>query len=136
MPFLLIPVAILIRKNQEKRNADVVGNKRRRANRLARKYLSEAKKNLGQKESFYIALERAFHNYLKAKLQIETSDFNKEKIKNLLLERNVNQQTVSEFISILENCELARYTPITQVTMQNDYDKSVKTISEIDKQIR
>ena len=43
---------------------------------------------------------------------------------------------VSEFISILENCELARYTPITQVTMQNDYDKAAKTISLIDKQLR
>lgn len=133
LPFLLIPISILVRRNQDKRNADVVGNKRRRANRLAKKYLSEAKKNLGKKESFYIALERAFHNYLKAKLQIETSDFNKEKIESLLLQRNVEQATVSEFISILENCELARYTTITQVTMQNDYEKSVKTISEIDK---
>lgn len=136
LPFLLIPLAILIRRNQDKRNADVVGNKRRRANRLAKKYLSEAKKNLGKKENFYVALERAFHNYLKAKLQIETSDFNKEKIESLLLQRHVEDTTVSEFISILENCELARYTPIAQVTMNNDYEKSVKTISEIDKQIR
>ncbi|RZN83643.1 MAG: protein BatD [Winogradskyella sp.] len=136
LPLLLIPIAILLRNNREKRNADVIGNRRRKADRLAKKYLSEAKKALGQKEAFYIALEKAFHNYLKAKLHIETSDFNKEKIQNLLLERNVEQSVVSEFISILENCELARYTPITQVTMQNDYDKSVKTIGAIDKQIR
>ncbi|WP_299115983.1 BatD family protein [uncultured Winogradskyella sp.] len=136
LPLLLIPIAILLRNNREKRNADVIGNKRRKADRLAKKYLSEAKKALGQKEAFYIALEKAFHNYLKAKLHIETSDFNKEKIQDLLLERHVEQSVVSEFISILENCELARYTPITQVTMQNDYDKSVKTIGAIDKQIR
>ncbi len=136
VPFLFIPIAILIRKNQDKRNADVVGNKRRKADRLAKKYLSEAKKALGQKEAFYIALEKAFHNYLKAKLHIETSDFNKEKINNLLVERHVDEAVVLEFISILENCELARYTPITQVTMQNDYDKSVKAIGAIDKQIR
>lgn len=136
VPFLFIPIAIIIRNNQEKRNADVVGNKRRKADRLAKKYLSDAKKALGKKEAFYIALEKAFHNYLKAKLHIETSDFNKEKIQNLLLERNVDEPVVLEFISILENCELARYTPITQVTMQNDYNKSVKTIGAIDKQIR
>ena len=136
VPFLLIPLAIFIRRNQEKRNADIVGNKRRKADRLAKKYLSDAKKALGKKEAFYIALEKAFHNYLKAKLHIETSDFNKEKIKSLLSERNVESSVVSEFISILENCELARYTPITQVTMQNDYDKSVTTIGAIDKQIR
>ena len=136
LPILLIPIAILLRNNREKRNADVVGNKRRKADRLAKKYLSEAKKTLGKKEAFYIALEKAFHNYLKAKLHIETSDFNKEKIQSLLTERKVESDVVSGFISILENCELARYTPITQVTMQNDYDKSVKAIGAIDKQIR
>ena len=74
------------------------------------------------------------HNYLKAKLHIETSDFSKEIIKNLLGERGVDAQTIVDFISILENCELARYTPITVVTMQQDYDKAAKTISLIDKQ--
>ncbi|MEO1031334.1 MAG: BatD family protein [Bacteroidota bacterium] len=136
LPFLAIPVAIVIRKAKDKRDADVQGNRIRKADRLARKYLSEAKKNLGQKDVFYESLERALHNYLKAKLNIETSDFNKEKIDDLLSKRQVEREAISGFISILENCELARYTPITQVTMQNDYDKSAKTISLIDKQIR
>jgi hypothetical protein len=136
LPFLAIPLAIVIRRRKDKRNADVKGNRIRKADRLARKYLSEAKKNLGKKEAFYEALERALHNYLKAKLTIETSDFNKEKIQKLLIEENVQSSTVSDFISIIENCELARYTPITQVTMQNDYDKAANTISIIDKQLR
>ncbi len=135
-PILLIPLAILIRRKQEERSADVFGNSIRTANKLAKKYLSDAKKALGQKEAFYIALEKAFHNYLKAKLHIETSDFNKEKIEDLLTEKQVDNATVLEFISVLESCELARYTPITQVTMQNDYDKSVKVIGAIDKQLR
>ena len=136
LPFLAIPLAILIRNKKDERNADVHGNKIRKADRLAKKYLSTAKKVLGQKEAFYVALEKALHNYLKAKLNIETSDFNKEKIETLLKKRQVGDEVVSGFISILENCELARYTPITQVTMQNDYDKAAKTISLIDKQLR
>ncbi|PYE83463.1 oxygen tolerance protein BatD [Winogradskyella epiphytica] len=136
LPFLVIPIAIAMRRNKDKRDADVEGNRIRKADRLARKYLSEAKKAMGQKESFYLALEKALHNYLKAKLNIETSDFNKEKIENLLVDRQVEKPVVSDFISILENCELARYTPIEQVTMQNDYDKAAKTISLIDKQLR
>ena len=39
-----------------------------------------SKKSLGKKEAFYIALEKALHNYLKAKLHIETSDLSKENI--------------------------------------------------------
>lgn len=136
LPFLAIPFAILIRKKRDERNADFRGNRIRKADRLARKYLGEAKKALGQKEAFYVALEKALHNYLKAKLNIETSDFNKEKIENLLEERQVEAAVVSDFISILENCDLARYTPVTQVTMKNDYEKAAKTISLIDKELR
>jgi hypothetical protein len=135
-PLLAIPLALVFRRKRDERLADVVGNKVRKADRLAKKYLSEAKRSLGQKEAFYVALEKALHNYLKAKLQIETSEFSKDKISNILNDRQVEGTTILEFISILKNCELARYTPITQVEMQQDYDKSSRTISEIDKQIR
>ncbi|MBO3115415.1 protein BatD [Winogradskyella sp. DF17] len=136
LPFMCIPIAIFLRRRKEKLDNDIIGNRIRKADRLARKYLSKAKKDLGNKEAFYIALEKALHNYLKAKLNIETSDFNKEKIRSLLLDKNVEELPIADFISILENCELARYTPFTQVTMQNDYDKAAKTISLIDKQLR
>jgi len=136
LPFLAIPLALVYRKKKEERNADVFGNKIRKADRLAKRYLSEAKKSLGQKEAFYIALEKALHNYLKAKLHIETSDFSKEKIQALLTERQVNSDTIQEFISILEHCELARYTPITNVEMKQDYEKSASTIAIIDKEMR
>ena len=135
-PLLLIPLAIVFRRKKEQRAGDIVGNRLRKADRLAKKYLGEAKKALGQKEAFYVALEKALHNYLKAKLNIQTSDLSKDKIRVLLLDRQVEGSVVKEFESILENCELARYTPITNVTMQQDYEKSASTINLIDKQIR
>ena len=135
-PLLLIPLAIVFRRKKEERAGDIVGNRLRKADKLAKKYLGEAKKALGEKDAFYIALEKALHNYLKAKLNIETSDLSKDKIRVLLLEKQVEDTVVSDFESILENCELARYTPVTTVTMQQDYDKSASTINLIDKQIR
>lgn len=134
-PLLLIPLAIILRKKKVERDADLFGNRIRTADKLSRKYLSEAKKALGNKEAFYIALEKALHNYLKAKLHIETSELSKERIRTLLKQKSVDEDTVSEFIGILGNCELARYTPLTEVTIQQDYDKSAKTISTIDKEI-
>ena len=136
MPFLAIPIAIFIRKKKGERDRDVIGMKVRRANKLARKYLSEAKKSLGNKEAFYNALERALHNYLKAKLNIETSEFSKEKIQELLLEKSIDENTIIEFNDLLKSCELARYTPFSNVEMQQDYDKAARVISTIDKQIR
>lgn len=136
LPFLGIPLAIFIRNKKATRDADVYGNKIRKANKLARKYLGNAKKSLGKKETFYIALEKALHNYLKAKLHIETSDLSKDKINTLLIEKGVEGNVIKDFESILESCELARYTPIDIVTMQEDYEKAAKTISLIDKQAR
>ena len=136
LPFLAIPLAIFIRRNKATRDADVYGNRIRKADRLAKKYLKGAKKSLGQKEAFYIALEKALHNYLKAKLHIETSDLSKDKIDSLLKQKQVDETIIKDFIGIIESCELARYTPIDIVTMQEDYNKAAKTISLIDKQAR
>lgn len=136
LPFLAIPLAIFVRKKKANRAADIYGNRIRKADKLARRYLSSAKKSLGKKEAFYIALEKALHNYLKAKLHIETSDLSKDKTNKLLNEKGVEDNVIKEFGSILESCELARYTPIDIVAMQEDYDKAAKTISLIDKQAR
>ncbi len=136
LPFLAIPLAIVIRNKKATRDADVYGNKIRKADRLAKKYLSHAKKSLGKKEAFYIALEKALHNYLKAKLHIETGDLSKENINELLAKKQIENEVILDFNKILESCELARYTPIDIVTMQEDYDKAAKTISLIDKQAR
>ena len=103
---------------------------------LAKKYLFEAKKQINNKEPFYIALEKAMHNFLKAKLHIETFEMSKEKISALLLSRNANSETVSEFINLTENCEYARYAPSTNVTIHKDYEKAVVIISELEKQIK
>ena len=134
-PFLLIPFIMLVVRNRMTRALDVTGNKIRKTNRLARKYLSAAKKSLGKKEQFYNALERALHNYLKSKLRLETSDFNKEKIKELLESKNIKSLTLDGFIALLTACELARYTPLSVVDMQNDYDKAASVINALDKQL-
>jgi len=135
LPLLLIPIAIVVGKKREAIASDVVGNRIKRANRLARKYLSKARKELGNKEPFYIALEKGLHNYLKAKLKIETSEFSKDKITALLTEKQVDETTNEGFIALLKNCEMARYSPFSEVQMQQDYDKASEVISQLDKQL-
>jgi len=135
IPFLLIPIAMIVRKKRQAYSNDVQGNRIRKADKLARKFLSEAKKNLGSQKEFYIAMERALHNYLKAKLNIQTSEMSKDRITRLLKEREVDEATTIEFISLLESCEFARYTPASSVAMQQDYEKAVRVISTIDKQL-
>jgi hypothetical protein len=136
IPFLLIPIIILIGTARRKKLSDVEGKRFRKATKLAKKYLSEAKNNLGKQEAFYEALERALHNYLRAKLDLVTSEFSKEKITILLAERKVKEVVISDFIGLLKSCEFARYTPTSDVTIKQDYKKAVGVISNIDKQIQ
>lgn len=136
LPFLAIPLLIIGKRRKEASDNDVVGNKIKKTNALAKKYLGEAKKHLGNKEPFYIALEKAMHNFLKAKLHIETSEMSKEKITEILLSRKANPETVTEFIQLTENCELARYAYSSESAIQNDYDKAVVIISELEKQLK
>jgi len=135
LPIISIPVGIFIAKKQQERNNDIIGNRLRKADRLAKKFLSEAQKQLGKKEAFYEALERALHNFLKAKLNIETSDISREKISELLSKRGVNNTTISSFIDVLKNCDFARYTPISDVEMKSEYENAKETIAQIDKQL-
>nr|WP_298996444.1 BatD family protein [uncultured Allomuricauda sp.] len=134
-PILLIPIAVFSFKKREAIASDIEGNKIKRANRLAKKYLSTAKKELGNKEAFYVALEKGLHNYLKAKLKIETSEFSKEKISSVLDEKKVDYSDIAGFISLLTNCEMARYSPFSDVQMQQDYEKASEVISKLDKQL-
>jgi BatD DUF11 like domain len=133
LPFLAIPIGIITGNIRAKRAGDVFGNKIRKADKLARKYLSVAKKQLGNQEAFYIALEKALHNFLKAKLHIETSDISKEKISEILKSKSVKIATIKEFIDVLNDCDFARYTPTTNVMMKQEFEKAKNVIAKIDK---
>ncbi|QEE48858.1 protein BatD [Flavobacterium alkalisoli] len=134
-PFLIIPLIVLGKRKKEAYDSDVVGNKIRQNNRLAKKYLSAAKKQLGNKEEFYVALEKALHNFLKAKLNIETSEMSKQNIQELLLNRKANPETVADFIRIMDSCEFARYAPSSGAAMQQDYESAVSVITALEKQV-
>ena len=134
-PLGLVLLYVAYARRKQKQLGDNEGVRMRTANRMARKYLSEAKRNLNNSEEFYVALERALHNYLKAKLKMETSDFSKEKIKNILSQIGVEESLVNDFVSVLENCEFARYTPSSVKAMEQDFANTAKMITQIDKQL-
>ncbi|CAM1334161.1 BatD protein [Tenacibaculum aestuariivivum] len=135
LPLIAIPFVIFLKKKKEKNDGDILGNKQRKADKLAKKYLSEAANKLGDKAAFYEALERALHNFLKAKLTIETLDISSDKITAILQEKKVDKTIINKFTSVLNDCDFARYTPITNVQMQEEYEKAKQVITQLDKQL-
>jgi len=135
LPIMLMFLAFLLKRFILERKDDSVSSKQREAQRLAKKYLSSAKKAFEDQVVFYESLERALHNYLKAKLQIETTELTKDKIERLLLNKKVNKQTALDFVAVIENCELARYAPGSSVSIKVDYEKASSVIASIDRQL-
>ncbi|WP_288984928.1 BatD family protein [uncultured Flavobacterium sp.] len=135
-PLLLIPIVMFARKQKEAKDADVVGNRIRQNSKLVKKYLSDAKKQMGDKVPFYMAMEKALHNFLKAKLHIETVEMSKDNIIELLQQRNASEQSISQFMELMNDCEFARYAPATDTAMNNDFDRAITIISELEKQLK
>lgn len=135
LPLLAIPLTILFGKKRKERLNDVAGNRVKKADKLAKKYLSEAKKNIGNPSAFYLALEKSLHNFLKAKLSIQTSEMSKDRIKMILREKGIKEMTINDFIQLLQNCEMARYSPSSQASMEQDYEKAAQVLSSIDKDL-
>jgi len=135
LPLIAIPIGVFIGKKSDERSNDIVGNKTRKAEKLAKKYLSKAQKQLGKKEAFYEALERALHNYLKAKLGIETAEISKERITEILKNKNVKAAVINQFIEVLKNSDFARYTPFTATEMKEEFERAKSVIVQLDKQL-
>ena len=135
LPLFLLLTAYLIKLFVFDKTEDASSLKQRRAQQLAKKYLSSAKKEFHDQARFYEALERALHNYLKAKLKIETTELSKSKIESLLTEKKVAQHIAQEFVTVVENCEMARYAPGSSVNIQGDFEKASTLIAQIDRQL-
>ena len=125
----------IIWKDRIKKSSNVDNLKQREANRLSRKFLGEAKIKLGDKNNFYDSLELALYNYLKARLKIKPSDYSKEKIASVLKKNRIPNQEIDIFIQVIKNCEMARFSPTTNVKMKKDFDQALVIMAAIDKKI-
>ena len=131
-PIILLLLYFIIRSQK----TDATAIARRHKARLVKKFLGKAKKNMSDASAFYVSLEAALHNYLKARLQIQTSDFSKEKMQTLLSDKGVEKDTIGLFVQVLTNCELARYAPSSRSSMEQDYETAVAAITQMDKQFK
>ena len=104
--------------------------------KLGKKYLTDAKKNIDDKNKFYEALDKAMMNYLKSILLFDNSEFNVKKLKEALLKKSVSLKTIDLVEDIFNNCQIARYTPFDQVEMDKDYSRALEVLSLIDKEIK
>lgn len=134
-PLLLYLGFFLWHRNMVKQSGNVALMKSRRANKIAGKRLALAKKFLQEKKrnEYYEEIFKALWGYISDKLSIPVAELTKEKIKETMLAKNVNEATINEFIALLDKAEFARFAPAGgEREMDTVYTESVDVISKIE----
>ena len=135
LPFIITILIIILMNYLNGRNKFLNTNISIKSRKLAKKYLLDAKSKLGSKKEFYESLDRALHNYLKSITLFDNSNYSKINIQKELEKRNIDANIIKALNQLFSNCEMARYTPITNVEMESDYKIALDIIAEIDKSI-
>lgn len=129
---------LFVTKRWDKESADTVENRIKKARKKLEKKLAVAKSFLDQNNSSAFNSEtiKALYQYINDKLQIETSQMSKQNIKEVLMNKGINDSTVNEFIVILENCEMSQYAALSHVSDREVYQKSLNIIEQIEKEFK
>ncbi|MCL2414023.1 MAG: BatD family protein [Bacteroidales bacterium] len=139
LPFLLLIAFLIVRKQLEIRNADIVGSRNRRAFKEARKNLRKAEKfmNENNKDAFYIEISQALWGFLSKKFNIPVAELSIENVHHVLLGKQIQTEHIDQFLKALENCEFARFAPngSSAQSMKDVYDEALEVISGIVKHL-
>lgn len=136
IPFLAIPMILFIYNQKKKSDSDVVGSRKKKASKIAKKMLSGAGEHLNSKDGskFYEAVIQAMYKYLAYSLTLEQSELNKEIIKERLITKGASEQKIKELMDLLSDCEMAQYAPnISGSNKQDIYNKASELISDLEK---
>lgn len=140
IPVVLLVVIIICYRKYIKANADLSAVMSRRANKMAQKRLRKAAVCMQKNdfEHFYDEMLFALFGYISYKMKMPNSELTRDNISEVLLNGGVKEETVSKFISLLDSCEFAKYTPGTEQTesMKSIYNKGVEIINELEQSFK
>ena len=108
----------------------------KQATKTAKKRLNNAYSFLktNNQNSFYEELSQALWGYISDKLNIVRSQLSMETVKEMMLNKNVSEDIVNEFIELLNNCEFARFAPgDPNKKMEDLYQKGIEIITKSEK---
>ena len=115
-------------------NANLVKQRAGKANKVAVKRLKKAAKLMkaGKSGDFYDEVMRALWGYVGDKLNMPVDQLSRDNISQQLSAYNVSDETISQFIGALDECEFARYAPGDATgNMNKVYDAALSAITQI-----
>ena len=111
IPLMLLAGMILMRVRQERLSGDIGYARSKAAAKEAKKRLEKAKSfaNVNQTEPFFAEIYTALTTYIADKMNISPYGLTSDKIKELLIERNADDELIEKIMKLLQQCDFARF---------------------------
>lgn len=135
IPFAAFVALLVIFRNRAIDNADLVKMKGKKANKIATKRLRQANKLMlaGKTNEFYDEVLRAIWGYVGDKLNMPAEKLSRENISEKLQSHNVDDNTISKFLSAIDDCEMMRFAPgDPEGNMNKTFESAMTAIMEIE----
>ena len=138
--FIAFIAAFLWLRRQQKLNPNSWSVKGKKAGKVASRRLKQASKLLHTKDdaAFYDEVMRALLGYAGDKLSLPTNELNKENVISKLTSKGVEQEVVDSFITVLSDCEFARYAPTADANLAKEkiYEQASDVITRMNASIK
>ena len=120
-------------------NANMTKMRGKKANKVATKRLKKASRLMmeGKAGEFYDEVLRALWGYVGDKLTIPVAQLSHDNISQRLSERQVDEETINQFMGALDECEFERYAPgDPKGNMNKVYEKAMTAIEKIEETMK
>ena len=129
-PFIL-SLAIITLSAYRKKRKQSYSESIKAEERKIKKMLETALSSLGDKDLFYDIIEKCIISSLMLKFSVRMESLNKEKIKEITQEKGFSKETISLIISLIENCEKAKFSKSSDTVLNNDLESAKEVINTI-----
>lgn len=135
IPAIALFVIIIVYRRHLKSAADIVGTRMRKAGKVAAKRLKKAAACMksGDREHFYDEMLVALWGYVGAKLNIPTSELNRENVAQRLSEAGASEVSINNLLTVLDDCEFAKYAPGSgEDELKHIYERGTEVINALE----
>ena len=134
---VLLAVAVVLfalNRRNARLNADVIGRRTAKASKVARRRLKAAESFMktGDSDKFYEEMLRALWGYLSDKLSMPVSQLSRDNISATLSSKGYSEENAEAIVSVLDDCEMARYTPDSSSKMDSVFERGVNAINKLE----
>jgi len=139
IPVILFIAALIFRRKHLKLRGNVALLRNKKATKIARNRLKKAQKFLqnNERNNFYNEISQALWGYLSDKFNIPLAELSMESVNQSLQNKLVDTATIEQLISVLNNCEFARFTPESEsLNMKKIYNEAIDIIKKIENELK